>query len=219
MNIIEKAYAELFPEKPLQRTTKIKYSGKFSGYNANVRYTPTLLEFRLSRSWKEVSEEIKIGLLQSLMAKIFKTNVKTNAMDMYTYFLKSLHVTIPKTETDPLLETSFNRVNEKYVNGMIEKPNLVWGAYAKRKLGSYTYATDTILMSSILKDGPQHFLDYVMYHELLHKKHKFEEHGRRSHHHTPAFKADEGRFDNQEEVEKQLNYFLAKKRVKRWFGF
>ena len=218
MDLIQRAYKELFPEKELNRTTKIKYSGKFSGYNANVHYTPYHLEFHLSRQWKDVSEEIKIGLLQSLLAKVFKSDSKTNAMDIYHYFLKSVHIAAPKTETDPLLETSYHRVNEKYFLGMIEKPNLVWGQYAKRKLGSYDYATDTILMSSIFKDAPLVLLDSVMHHEVLHKKHKFSERGRRTNHHTPAFKADERKFEAFEDVEKQMKCFLAKKRIKKWFG-
>jgi hypothetical protein len=51
-------------------------------------------------------------------------------------------------------------------------------------------------------------LDYVMYHELLHKKHGLTKGGRA---HTKAFRADEAKFE--EASEQQLHAFLrAKKR-------
>ena len=37
MNLAEKSFFELFPEKISNYDFKIKYSGKFSPYNANVK--------------------------------------------------------------------------------------------------------------------------------------------------------------------------------------
>ena len=227
MNIIEKAYTELFPGKDLSRTTHLKYSGRFSSYNANVQMTSNRIEFRLSKDWKGVSEEIKMGLLQHLMSKLWKTGGRTNNMDLYDYFLKSIHLAVPPQENvDPLLLESFERTNEVYCDGLIDQPTLVWGRYSKTKLGSYEYASDKIVISSVFKDAPQEFLDSVMHHEILHKKHKFKQTGKRCRHHTPAFRADERKFKDFDDVERRMKYFLARKKVvaalpkglRKWFG-
>ena len=85
--MIKKAYKGLF-NKELDKKSKLKYSRAFKGYNANVKYNQGYMEFRLSYNWKEVSDEIKIGLIQSLLNKVYKTNIKTVNIDLYDIFLK-----------------------------------------------------------------------------------------------------------------------------------
>ncbi len=222
MKFIETAFASLFPNRQLPEI-KVRYTNHFKAYNANVslnKFSNTL-EFGLSKKWRSVSEEIKIGLIQSLLAKVYKTNVRTIQMDLYDNFTKHLHISIPKTESDPVLEASFDRVNEEYFFNNIEIPNLIWGKFAKSTLGSYEYARDLITISSFFKEAPEHLLDYVMYHELLHKKHKFETKSNRSRHHTSKFREDEKKFKNFEQLEKEIASFLRYKRVPKkkssWF--
>jgi hypothetical protein len=47
-------------------------------------------------------------------------------------------------------------------------------------------------------------MDYVMYHEMLHKKHKFSSKGSRIMHHTKEFRSSESAFPNSEIIEKRL---------------
>ena len=100
MNLIEKAFTELFPDKEFNFEPELKYSRAFSAYNANVRYTKDKLMFRLSRDWKGVSQEIQMGLIQSLMLKIFKAKKKTTNIDLYNMFLKNVHISAPKENID-----------------------------------------------------------------------------------------------------------------------
>jgi len=211
MDILTESYQGLYQKEP-DRELRIKYSGQFSGYNANVRYTSRYLEFRLARQWKPISSEIRIGLIQSLMQKVYKTRHKTINIDLYNNFLRNVHIAIPKTESDPVLERSFERVNERYFSGLIEIPNLRWGQKSRAKLGSYDYGTDTITMSTIFKAAPSNLLDYIMYHELLHKKHKFKSSGKKSYHHTKQFKQDEKLFENHEQTEKDLKSYIRSSR-------
>ena len=81
------------------------------------------------------------------------------------------------------LNSVVNRVNEKYFYGMILVPNLKWGNKSLSQLGTYDYGTDTITVSRIL-EKESILLDYVMYHEILHKKIKFKEKNGRSIHHS-----------------------------------
>ena len=217
MDLINKAFIELYPEKEYLYNSTVKYSKAFSPYNANVRYTKLTFNFKLSHLWKGVSEEIKIGLIQYLLSRIFKSKHKTVNMDLYNMFLKNVHISIPKTNVDPILKESFDRVNEIYLNGMLEMPNLIWGNTNFSRLGTYEYGSDNITISKILiKD--QNFLDYVMYHECLHKKLKFKHSGTRSLHHSKEFREKEKLYEDKD-VENKLKLFLLKERRKKWSWF
>jgi hypothetical protein len=215
--LIRKAYSELYPDKEISFEAKIRYSKAFKGYNANVKYTRDMkkFEFRISYTWKEISDEIKIGLLQSLFNKVYGTKIKTINQDLYEIFLKKLPKLTSNTESDPVLEDSFNRVNQEYFEDIMDMPNLVFGGKNFHTLGNYNYVADTIMISSLLKKD-LHLLDYVMYHELLHKKFNYRRSGTRNYHHTKEFKDWEKKF-NDEDIEKKLQNFIRRERLKKAF--
>jgi predicted metal-dependent hydrolase len=215
MNLGEKAYRELYPDREEPRTISVKYSRAFSNYNANIRYSAKVIQFRLSYMWREVSEDIVLGLLQSLLVKMFKERTSTMYIELYDKFIKNLSTYAIKDTNDPTLEESFHRVNERYFGGFMEKPNLVWADANYRRLGSYEFATDTIRISSIFQEEKE-LMDYIMYHELLHKKLKFHSKEGRSFYHTRQFREMEHKFDNSR-IEKDLEDFLRRKRMKDWF--
>jgi len=218
MKLVEQAFNDLFPEKYLgSYVLKIKYTDKFKPYNANVRYTRNSFQFNLSKRWRKVSKEIQIGLIQGLMLRIFKEKKSTTNIDLYNSFMRNLHVSIPKTSTDPVLEPSFNKINDKYFFGLVEKPNLRWHD-SIRRLGSYEYGSDTISMSKVLEND-ENLLDYVMYHEVLHKKQKFHSKNGRTHHHTREFKEMERKFDNSGEMEERIKKLVRQRSRKRFVWF
>jgi len=223
MDIIEEAYNALFPDKEWKYESRLKYSGKFSDYNANVKQRGHELEFGLSREWRHVSKEIKIGLLQTLMLKLFRPKTgnkvlyKTTNIDLYNMFLKNLHVSVAKDDVDSFLSERFDLLNDEYFHGMLDKPNLVWGKASTRRLGSYEYGTDTILLSEVLREARQELLDYVLYHEMLHKKMKFKHSNQKSFYHTKDFKAKEKQFPNAKELEKDLSKLCSRKRFFDFF--
>ena len=212
MNLIEESFSRIFPDESLPYTSNSKYSGRFSGFNAVVRKRGNHLEFSISKKWKGVDREILIGLIQNLLLKIMKRKGKSTNIDLYHHFIKSLHLSTEKTEVDADLAESFDRVANLMDLFDVEKPNLVWGESTFRKLASYTYESDTVTVSNIFRSAPNELIDYLMYHELLHKKFKFEEKNGRSLHHSPEFKRWEARFPNAKELEKQLSIWSRKKK-------
>jgi hypothetical protein len=217
MDLVQKAYSELWSDKDFNYVWTIKYSKAFSGYNANIKYTRTAFHFRFSHEWKDVSDDIKIGLIQSLLVKVFKDKKKTTNMDLYNLFLKNVHIGVEKNRIDPILSLSFERVNDKYFAGMIEKPNLVWGNLNFSKLGTYEYGSDTITISKVLA-SEQSLLDYVMYHEMLHKKLKFSHNKSRNLHHSREFRDKEKEWGDKD-VEEKLKVFLRQKKRRNYFKF
>ena len=203
MSIIIDAFEDLFPEKNIEEFNfRINYNDRFKPYNANVKYTRNSFAFNLSKKWKRVSREIQVGLLQELLLKVFREKKKTFNIDLYNNFMKKIHIAVPKTRIDPFLEESFDRINEKYFVGMVEKPNLVWHS-SIRRLGSYEYGSDAISISKVLEND-ESALDYVMHHEMLHKKLKFDSSNGSCRHHTKAFRELERKFENSHELEERL---------------
>ncbi len=217
MNIARDAFEELFPEKRSDRELIIRYSAKFRPYNANVRYNGEKMVFSLSKEWKDISDEIKKGLLQSLLVKIFKAKKITLNIDLYDKFVRNLPKYSETEHINPVLKESFDRVNRKYFFSFMETPNLVFGQESFRKLGSYEFMTNTITISTALKDELL-LLDYVMYHEMLHKFLKFRSRNGRNYHHTSEFRRRERQFEDSD-IEKKLTSFLRKKKLRRAFRF
>ncbi|MFH1181957.1 MAG: hypothetical protein V1702_03280 [Candidatus Woesearchaeota archaeon] len=210
MSIAEEAFSGLGAQGTYEFS--IKYSCKFRDFNANVSKSGNQLSFHLSHKWKEVSKPILTGLLQELMIKILKLpHCKTTNIDLYNSFIKNLHKVSERVESDALLLESFNRVNERYFNGLMEAPNLVWGSDSRRRLATYDFHTDTVKVSTFFRSAKQEIIDYLVYHELLHKKLKFSSAGSRSIHHSSEFRKLENEFQNSAQLEKEIASMLRRR--------
>lgn len=106
------------------------------------------------------------------------------------------------------LRDLFDEINREYFEGRIAS-SVTWGARAgrhavrKRTLGSYSSRTDTIRIHPFLdrKDVPAYFLQFVLYHEMLHADMGVgEKNGRRTVH-TKEFRRRERLFREYERAE------------------
>ena len=217
MNIIEESFQRLFPEKEFKYNTKLEYNRRLSDFNANIKFNYDRISVHLNLQWKDIDKEIKIGLIQTLLLKVFKKRVSTQNVDLYNNFVKNIPLMIEKNKTDPHLEKSFHRVNGQFFMSMIDLPNLTWGTNSKSKLASYNFHNDTVTVSTIFKDARAEILDYLMYHELLHKQQKFKHKNGRSYYHTKEFKASESLYPEQKLIEKEIEGIIRINRKKRSF--
>jgi hypothetical protein len=106
------------------------------------------------------------------------------------------------------LEESFNRVNAAYFQGSMPKPSLVWSRLPTvQTFGHYQPSRDMVILSLSLDQAtvPSSLVDYLMYHELLHKKHGTAVVNGRRLVHTAAFRQDEQKFSDYEAAKRQLN--------------
>nr|AQS31347.1 hypothetical protein [uncultured archaeon] len=215
MSILDKALIELGVSNNYE--TFVKYTNQFKDYGANLKLRGNVLLLKLSRSWRPISEEIRIGAASELLVGLLKLRKTTMNMDLYNSFIRNLHIAVPKEKPEEKLLESFNRINEKYFFGMMDMPNIVFGDVTLTKLGHYDYRTDTIVLSRVLEKRSD-FIDLVMHHELLHKKHKFTSKNGRSLHHSSAFRKEERLFENFEEKERELKRYLVGSNLRRLFG-
>jgi len=105
------------------------------------------------------------------------------------------------------LEELFNSLNNEYFGGRITA-SITWGknnpswAVRKRTLGSYSSHTNTIRINSVLdrKNVPRYFINFVIYHEMLHSDmHREKKNGRRLVH-SYEFKKRERLFEHYEKA-------------------
>jgi hypothetical protein len=95
------------------------------------------------------------------------------------------------------LAASFDRVNAAYFGGTMPRPRLIWSkVFTGRLFGHYDRLRDTVMISCTLDraDVPESVVDFVMYHELLHKKLGLDWRGERMAMHTGTFRDEERRF-------------------------
>lgn len=105
------------------------------------------------------------------------------------------------------LGASFERINERYFGNSLIRPRLTWSrSFTGRKFGHYDPIHDTVMISSSLDRAnvSQHALDFVVYHELLHKKLGVDWRDGRASAHTHEFREQERRFDRYSEAEAAL---------------
>ena|SRR3989338_3205075 len=215
MNLIQESFQRLFPDTEFKYKPVLEYNRRLGNFNANIALRSHTLKVNMNLQWKDIDSEIKIGLIQYLLLKLFNARKQTQNLELYASFIKQIPLLTPKTKTDPLLEASFDRINQRFFHAQMEKPNLRWGQQSCRKLASYNLHNDTITVSTLFTDVGQEVLDYLMYHELLHKHFKFKQRNGRSRFHTHEFKEAEKLYPGQQHVEQELNNIIMKKRKKK----
>ncbi len=104
----------------------------------------------------------------------------------------------------------FERVNAACFAGRLDRPNLAWSAAPwQRKLGQYQPGTDTVTLNVALDDAgvPPAVIEYVMFHELLHKSLGVGVVNGRGRAHTRAFREEERKFPGYAGVQDFLRDF------------
>ena len=217
MNLAEEAFQELYPDIKQPDRMILKYTRKLKGYNGNIRSQQgkTVIEVHLAKDWQAVSPEIQKGIIEHLLARLFKIKkAKTGSMELYESFLKNLSKFAVVSKQEPLLLAAFLELNEEYFESHLDTPNLVFGNPSFSLLGTYTYASDTITLSNIFRDVDGEdalLLKYVLYHEMLHKQEQFTTKNGRMHSHTKKFREREREF-KLANPEERLRQFLRRKK-------
>jgi hypothetical protein len=105
------------------------------------------------------------------------------------------------------LDEMFVTIDREYFGGKMLKPRLMWsGILSHRKLGHYERTRDRVVLSQVLDDRrvPRYVVEFVLYHELLHKHHGIKWVNGRCLAHTPEFRHSERKFKQYREAESFL---------------
>ena len=112
------------------------------------------------------------------------------------------------------LAASFDRVNAAYFDARLSRPRLVWSqTFAVRKLGHYDHANDTVMVNCVLdkKTVPQCAVDFLVYHELLHKHLGVTWKSNRMAAHTQEFMERERQFQQYDQAKAALRKLAAER--------
>lgn len=105
------------------------------------------------------------------------------------------------------LHEVFQRINRQYFENQLDEPRLDWSSRkSRRRFGFYLEDTDTIVINPVLDslEIPGYVIDFVMYHELLHKKMGIIHKNGRRRSHTALFRAAEKDFRDYEKAQNML---------------
>ncbi|HSS21721.1 MAG TPA: SprT-like domain-containing protein [Pyrinomonadaceae bacterium] len=120
--------------------------------------------------------------------------------------------------TDYDLEKLFVKLNRKYFDSELEKPTLTWSQRKTRSiLGHHDRVYDSITISKSLDSAqvPEWFVEFILYHEMLHIKHAARMINGRRYYHTSAFRIDERKFAKYDEAQQWLDQIARRRRVPR----
>jgi predicted metal-dependent hydrolase len=98
----------------------------------------------------------------------------------------------------------------------MEKPTLTWSPRRTRRiLGHHDPVYDTIVISKTLDsaDVPEWFVEFILYHEMLHIKHPARLIKGRRFYHTKAFRAEEERFPYFQQAQDWLDSIARQRRT------
>ncbi|KYK31469.1 MAG: hypothetical protein AYK19_03740 [Theionarchaea archaeon DG-70-1] len=183
----------------------------------SIRRRNGRIYMRISDVFIDAPQDVLLSVGRILLAKLNKNQVNQKDRIIYNQYVsseklqeKASKIVLNRKKRVKIikghyrdLDKSFERVNKEYFNGAMEKPVLTWSVKrAKRTLGRYDPDRDIVFISRMLDSlkVPEELLDFIMYHELLHKKHGIKKEGRRRRIHTPQFKADEKKFRNYQKM-------------------
>ncbi len=116
------------------------------------------------------------------------------------------------------LDRMFAKLNRRYFGGEISKPTITWSQRRTRSiLGHHDHIYDSITISKTLDSSevPEWFVEYILYHEMLHIKHPARLIKGRRYYHTSAFRLDERRFPHYQAAQQWLERLARQRRVPR----
>jgi hypothetical protein len=111
------------------------------------------------------------------------------------------------------LDQLFDKINCEYFAAKLTKPRLMWSQFQTyRKFGHYEPARNRIVISLTLDEIaiPELVVEFVLYHELLHKYHGEKWVNGRRMVHTPDFRHDESKFKFYDEAEAWLSKLASR---------
>ena len=147
---------------------------RFTSLNTTIRLREAQLHVRLSDLLEHAPETVHRAIAHILLAKLYRKPIAPHYADRYRRYTQSEVVSrqaehIRQTRGRKRiftaqghqydLEEVFETLNRRFFHGLLGRPTLTWSAhYAKRMLGHYDAAHNTIVVSRVLhRPGPPRY--------------------------------------------------------------
>ena len=171
----------------------------------------------ISEGFTNAGEEVLTALVQTSLQGKSPANTRIireyASLDEFSDILLELDLIVETVSEDGKgshynLETLFDKINSEYFSNALTKPRLIWSQMQTyRKFGHYEPARDRIVISLTLDEPiiPQYVVEFVIYHEMLHKYYGEKWVNGRRMVHTTEFRASEAQFKYYNEAEAWLS--------------
>ena len=208
--IFAEEYRNLRPRAPMPEM-EIRFRA-FVSLNTTIRLREAKIYVSLSDLLEGAQESVLRAIAHILLAKLYRKPIDKTHNLRYKRFQYSdavarqtEHIRSTRGAKRWLgpegryynLDEVFDSLNERFFHNLLGRPSLTWSEhYAKRLLGHYDAANNTIVISKVFDrpSSPRYAIEYLLYHEMLHLKHPVKVHGTRRCVHGADFRADEKLF-------------------------
>lgn len=220
ISLFETEYRVLRPRAPMP-PLEVKFR-RFTSLNTTIRLREGRLIVRLSDLLQHAPETVHQAIAHILLAKLYRKPIHPHFADRYRRYTQSepvsKHAERIRQERGRKrissarghhydLDEVFESLNTRFFHGLLGRPTLTWSAhYAKRMLGHYDAAHNTIVVSRVFDrpNTPRYAIEYLLYHEMLHLKHPVRVRAGRRCVHSREFQAEERLFPELESAREYL---------------
>lgn len=204
----------------------VKYH-PYADLTHTIRLREDVAHVRLSDLLSDAPPAVVEAAAAMLLGRLYRRRPPADLLDVYrqyTYSRSTRHRLLllrrdraRKTEHRPAgthhdLEPLFHRLNGSYFENSLPRPRLGWSRRVWRtQLGCFDPALNQIVISRQLdRPGvPEYVVAYVLYHEMLHVKHRIKFVRCRRQAHSTAFRSDEKRFTDYARAIRFLDHLPA----------
>lgn len=225
------AFRQLAPTRPTPDVEVRFYP--YAGLNHTIRLRSGRVYVRLSDIFNNAPPDVNRALAFILVAKLLSKRTPEMHERVYREYacsptiLRAADIARRRRGRKLIssargrvydLERMFLRLNRRFFDGELPKPTLTWSQRRTRRiLGHHDATHDTIVISKTLDavDVPEWFVEYVLYHEMLHIKHPARLVKGRRYYHTNAFRTEEQRFPYYQEAQDWLDQIAHQRHFPR----
>jgi hypothetical protein len=230
-SIFSDAFRQLGANRPSPQIEVRFYP--YAGVHHTIRVRSSKVYVRISDIFKDAPINVHRALAFILVAKLLSKrtpDVHERAYRDYAYTPKVLRASdiarrrrgrkmiSSSRGTVYDLDKIFQRINRRYFDNGLEKPTLTWSQRRTRRiLGHHDSVHETITISKTLdsREVPEWFVEYIVYHEMLHIKHPAKLINGRRYYHTTTFRNEERRFERFDEATAWLDRLATLRHVPR----
>lgn len=203
----------------------------YAGLNHTIRLRSGRIYVRVADIFRDAPVEVHRALAFILVSKLLRRRVAPKHDKTYRAYAHSPEVVRASDMVRRQrgrkfissargrvydLERIFRRLNREHFDNKLPQPTLTWSQRRTRTiLGHHDGVHETIVISKTLDatDVPEWFVEYIMFHEMLHIKHPARLINGRRYYHTKAFRSEEQRFPRYNEAQLWLDRIARQRRT------
>ncbi len=221
------AFRQLAPSRPTPEVDVCFYP--YAGINHTIRLRSGRIYVRVSDIFRNAPLNVHRALAFILVAKLLRRRTPEVHDRVYrdyactSQILRASDIARRRRGHKKIssargrhydLERMFKRLNRHYFDNQLAQPTLTWSQRRTRTiLGHHDGVHETIVISKTLdaRDVPEWFVEYILYHEMLHIKHPARLINGRRYYHTKSFRAEEQRFPYYDEAQGWLDRIASQR--------